>query len=1222
MSKLLHVLLVVCLAAGIAAAQTGTGKIQGTVKDSTGAVIPTAAITATHLATARTYQTASNEVGFYLFPSLQIGSYKLSVALEGFETWMGDVSLESGQQAAVDPVLRVAGGATQITVAGDLTPTVNTTNATLSTVLERARIEQIPQDTRWVTMLMMKVIPGLEGGTWAPRVFGMRENSMELLRDGAELANRSEGDGGLPPAMDSLEEFRVETNNSSAKSARPASAIFVTKAGSNALHGSTFWVNRNSSVGVARRREDQWTKAPHMVRNEFGASLGGPVYLPKLYNGKNRTFFFFAYEAGRYTSGGTISRRVPTAAMRQGDFSGLVTGNGQKYTLYDPWSTDTRTWTRQPFTNNQIPVSRLSPIANYLYSLTPLPTMDVNPLDRDNWFGPGLVIRPEHTETVRIDHRLSERHHLFGRFSNARRLIGSPSSYAPTPNTETNQVFNIYNDNSAVFSWTHSLSPTFFGEFNANGFQEDYSFVVGADPGTNYASQLGLPNPFNKEGFPQFTNMGFSNYGFSASSPRGSLTRIFKFDEDLTKIHGRHTLQFGARLRYERLNSLPSQQQVAGAHEFNSMSTALLDPASGALYNALPWTGFAGANQFLGVAEYYSVQFVRGMYRFRSKQYATYFQDDFKVNDRLTLNLGVRWELSPPMSEADNFLMGFNPKTHAVVTGMTLDQMYQAGHTTPAIVENFSRTGMKFETAEQAGLPRNFIKGNYADIYPRMGFAWRSSGGQRPIVVRGGYSLYGFILPTGTFDAAMRTNPPSNARFEHSLNLTAQSPDGLPRYYLRSAPTVIGGSNSADILDLSRPNSVTRGSFSHTFFDPELPTTKAHEWNVTVEREVMDGTVARVAYVGTHQSNLDQYWNLNEGPGAYVWYSSTGKPLPTGEYGAVATRVLDQTTFGDISEYRRTGYANGNAFQFELKRRYNKGYGFQLFYVMQNILTSAASANSAVRARSMRDAAVFLPGTVPADADERNQFLNYMRDTSVPKHRVQFNWLVDLPMGRGKWLGRNAGGVLNKVIGGWQMAGNGSMRSNYITLPTSNWGYIGSPEVYGKQYPIQDCRSGKCFDGYLYYNGYIQANRINSYDANGNPNGVMGVPADYKPSHAPVFPTPAQPKPGDPAAGYYEQNYAWVTLADGTTQRVNSPDNGLHPWRNQFLSGLNSWDLNASLFKNVPLGERMNLRFQADFFNVLNQPGLQQPDASSGIITQQFSAKNARVLQLAARISW
>jgi hypothetical protein len=132
----------------------------------------------------------------------------------------------------------------------------------------------------------------------------------------------------------------------------------------------------------------------------------------------------------------------------------------------------------------------------------------------------------------------------------------------------------------------------------------------------------------------------------------------------------------------------------------------------------------------------------------------------------------------------------------------------------------------------------------------------------------------------------------------------------------------------------------------------------------------------------------------------------------------------------------------------------------------------------------------------------------------------------------------------------------------------------------------------------------------------------MGVPADYKPSHAPVFPTPAQPKPGDPAAGYYEQNYAWVTLADGTTQRVNSPDNGLHPWRNQFLSGLNSWDLNASLFKNVPLGERMNLRFQADFFNVLNQPGLQQPDASSGIITQQFSAKNARVLQLAARISW
>ena len=162
---------------------------------------------------------------------------------------------------------------------------------------------------------------------------------------------------------------------------RPAATIISTKSGSNELHGALFETHRNNAVGVARRRQDYYDKPPHLVRNEFGASLGGPVYIPKIYNGTGNTFFFFAYEAYRNFSNTTTSTTMPTMAMRQGDFSGLIDSAGRRITIYDPWTTDPVTWQRQPFANNIIPLSRQSPLAKYFYSVTPEPTLpDVNPL--------------------------------------------------------------------------------------------------------------------------------------------------------------------------------------------------------------------------------------------------------------------------------------------------------------------------------------------------------------------------------------------------------------------------------------------------------------------------------------------------------------------------------------------------------------------------------------------------------------------------------------------------------------------------------------------------------------------------------------------------------------------------------------------------------------------------------------------------------------------------
>ena len=176
-------------------------------------------------------------------------------------------------------------------------------------------------------------------------------------------------------------------------------------------------------------------------------------------------------------------------------------------------------------------------------------------------------------------------------------------------------------------------------------------------------------------------------------------------------------------------------------------------------------------------------------------------------------------------------------------------------------------------------------------------------------------------------------------------------------------------------------------------------------------------------------------------------------------------------------------------------------------------------------------------------------------------------------------------------------------------------------EVYGYRYPIEDCRSGDCIPGYLFYNGYIPANRINSVDAQGRPNGVMGVPQNYRPAHLPVWPTPANPAPGDPNTGLFESNDVFVRLNNGINQRVALNTN-LHPWRNQAMAGPWIFGMNASLFKAVAISERVALRFNADFFNVFNNPGNNLPDSSSGIISRRSSAQDARQLQFTLRLSF
>ena len=588
----------------------------------------------------------------------------------------------------------------------------------------------------------------------------------------------------------------------------------------------------------------------------------------------------------------------------------------------------------------------------------------------------------------------------------------------------------------------------------------------------------------------------------------------------------------------------------------------------------------------------------------RELELAGYLQDNWKVSDRLTLNLGVRYEHHPPMSEHDNVLPGFSFDQRAVVWGPSPADLVSLGRTTQPIMGLYTQYGVKFMGAEQAGYPAGIFKNTGLGLMPRLGFAWRTLGGNRPVILRGGYGTYTYPIGARKWDGTMTGMVPNQARFQTSFVDPALSPDGMRNYSLRSVPTVIAGQNSASVIDVTKPSSVSRGGYNVFGFAPEQPLLRVHQLNFTLEREVLANTVARATVIGVFGRNLDQYQSYNRAPlNDYIYYSQAREPRPTGEFANVALRSWDKVSYGNIDIFQRTGYSNLGGLQLELQRRYSRGYAFQLFYVMQNAMLAGGNGTADL----IPDPTQFLPGSVPTDLAAVNRFYNYRRDDTIPKHRVNYNFLIDLPIGRGKLLARNAPGWAEKIIGGWQVAGIGSMRSRYWALSTNYWGAFGNVDNYGKKYPIEDCRSGTCYPGYLWANVYIPPSQINSVNAQGRPNGIMGVPSDYK-----------------AAAAYVDNvalnNFVFIQLKNGAQQRVTL-DNGLHPWRNQWMPGPWLRNLDASLFKVVSIRERLRVRLNADFFNVLNSPGQPMPDGN-GIALRNVNAQGARQTQLTLRVEW
>jgi hypothetical protein len=1245
------------------------------VSDATGAVIPGASIHVVQQGTNVTFNTKTNGVGFYQVPSLFTGTYVVTATAPKMKTYETTIELLVAQTVVINPKLALGEFTERMEVTADVVQLTTLDSGTISSTLENARINQLPMNGRNMVGLVGMTVAGVEGGT---RSNGLEAEALEYVADGVTLSNRQFGgmnqSQAQVPDPDAVQEVRVETSNTSAMYTEPATAILTTKSGSNSLHGALFETSRNNGLGIAKQRQDASNKvAPQYIRNEFGASAGGPITLPKLYNGKDKSFWFLAYERYSLASAPTELVHVPTPAMRGGDFSQLTASNNITYALFDPATTynsggancpataSVSQFCRTQFPNNQIPISRLSPTSKVIFDITPLPSTASNPLQTTNLATPNFSYTVIPTWTFRLDHAFNENNRAYLRYTSnlqgQHTLRNYPSASPATvaadglPANASGVAYNPTATYAAAIGFTHVFSPTFYSETVASQQWFSQHNYAGGNPNLDYESMLGLPNNFGESGFP--------NFGANLITPIGGTQFIYglsqivtTLDENLSKTFGKHQMKFGGRYRREGFGDLPDEQ--SDTVTFTNQATGIWDPTTGANLGVKANTGYADGDMFLGAAASYGVYHQPPYQHFSDMELDAYYQDDFHATKNLTLNLGLRYEAHPAPNFANGLLEGFDLKNDAAVLQQPLSYYVAQGYTTAALVANAANIGAVFETPSQAGMPNSIIRSYNLTLSPRVGFAYTPFDGKRGTVIRGAYGRYTYPIPTRSAVKAAQANFPFVGNYNMSYTSGAQSPDGsgYPNYLLRAPQLVTMGVNSANVVNSNSTTSIARGNANLTNVSTNFPPDFVTQVSFTVEQSFKDSSALRVSWVWAHGTNLDRYFYYNAHPSTFVWEAAYGIIPPTGAYSNVATGPYDQTTWSQSNIYdEKNGWSNDNSLQASYQKLFHRGIAYQVNYVWSRPLRMGGNSG---RDSSSDPAANYLgvlgsagpwsspygvaiqPALPPArpagvapwqEWHALDKFEGYYVDYAIPLQHLNFNAVVDLPFGRGKRFFGNANRLLDEAIGGFQLAGSGTFISQAFMPNATNAGPTSPIQTYKHKIKVTDCRSGACVPAYQWFNGYIAPT------ANGNTglcpiagNNIgkclYGIPSNYTPYQTPIDNTPGTTN--------YGNNNVQVNLANGTTavtSFIPGPINS-NPFGRTIIRGPYNYEADLSLFKVFPITGKTNLRFNMDAFNAFNIQGFTNPDSTSGIEQIQPGAAVAnsywgpRQVQLTLRLQF
>lgn len=836
-----------------------TGTITGLVTDTSGAVVPGASIILTNAGTNVTRQGKSDGAGVYLFSNLPVGNYSLKATAAGFSgVQVPGLKLEVNATIRQDIKLPL-GKMTQTISVNAAPPTLNTANASLGQVIASTEVTQLPlngRDFQQLQLLTPGTVSGtnfqtgaaLNGGASSLNTNetlnlsnGGRPGSDLFLVDGADDSNEN-GRGVLwRPSIDEIQEFKVQTSNMSAQFGYGSTVTnIVIKSGTNQLHGVAYDFLRNNAF------DSRSFFAPNtepLKWNQFGANAGGPVIIPKVYNGKNRTFWFFNYEGFRLRQGTAAFATVPTAAMRQGDFSQLPVQ------LYDPATTRPNpavpgTYIRDPFVNNQIPVSRENPVAAYFLnpSWIPLPNR------------PGVANNLEQTfsvptnynqMTAKIDEFIGTRDSLNGRFSFTHEFDGSYGPYHGLNKVDPGANPKYPYPYSSDLNWTHTFNPNDLMEARVSYSRANVLFnTPNLGLSQNYDSVLGLNVfPSSITGiYPSYPVMSIAGF---TGLPQGFLLNYisnnFEYTANFTMVRGRHTFQFGETFRDWQQNLTTSGQ---GSGTFSFTGTYTTNPSSPGN------TGAGIADYFLGVPFQGSRYAPPGWYYQRMKDNWLYLSDDWKATPKLTLDLGVRYELNLPTAEKYGHFATFDPSARGGQGAIVVPNAEAVKIPSSISSVNLSWPFYKqFSVyATDVGINPTYLrKTGYLNFAPRTGIAYRLTD---KTVVRMGYGL--FYLPLDGNRESELEGPPFLVRETNILN--------DPVIPTKNVYTIFPpGSSFSEFATVyaQDPNSTTFGY--------------SQEWNVAVQRQLPSHFSAQIAYVGSEGTDLQTIYPLNTpqpGPGA------------------------------------------------------------------------------------------------------------------------------------------------------------------------------------------------------------------------------------------------------------------------------------------------------------------------------------------------------------------
>ena len=856
----------------VLSAQTYTGSISGKVTDASGSVVPKAAVTLTEESTNTVLKTATGDSGDYIVSYLKPGTYKIQFAATGFKEYVETaIPLQINQNRRVDPVLQV-GDVAEVVQVSAAAAQVNYVSPEIGQVVDADQLINLPQQATGgrgrSPFLLAKLLPGVttNGNTYTNingfSFAGGRRVTNEILVDGLPTTNPSDETYTLTPSPDSIQEFKVLTTPFSAEYGHTGGGVMIatSRSGGNDLHGSAYDLFRNRLLNT-RDFFSPAQSATKYVQNDPGGTIGGPVLIPKLYNGRNKTFFFVDFNVTLASQGNVYSALTPTDLQKSGDFSQTF-ASGQLVPIYDPNTTHTgadgKTIVRDPFSGNVIPSSRIDAVAAQIVKFYPEPnwTAGANnyvvtpPNQNDNWQYLG-----------RIDQNFGANDRAFFRFG---QYSPNNNATADIPNKANNQQAGGWTDTQAVLSETHIFSPTLVSDFRFGWVQEDnYSTVTGGP-----APELGLKgvdlNTFPIVSVSQIIQLG-------ASAPNHDRDRSWVFNEGLTLSRGRHTLKFGGDFRRQMYNNYTPGKQ-SGSYSFgNTFTTATPNDTK---------TGFALADLLLGLPATTSFNLNDYTYRMNINSAGAFVQDDFKISRRLTVNLGLRWEFDGPYSEANNQFASFNPSIINHLTGNLGDVQF----------------------AGRKGAPVYFSPNIYHDFLPRIGFAYNVL---PDTVLRGGYGIY--RLPAiGYWSYGPVSQYAQSATFtslDNNVTPAIVLANGIP-----PVPYNVDANGNPNI-----PASLTKPTNSVTQLESRARTPYNQTWQLGVQRKFRGNWLVEVDYVGTRGVKLPITIPENQLPFSEWGISSTPQSL----------RPFPQ--YLNVTWLENNGNSFYNALQASLQRRWQNG---------------------------------------------------------------------------------------------------------------------------------------------------------------------------------------------------------------------------------------------------------------------------------------------------------